>query len=167
MTQFIMLLMILVIMIIIMSLKIVPKNEVYIIERLGKYYDTWTSGVHLKFPFIDRVVKIMTTLNMILEIRCNDMETYEHKYVDFEVSALLKISDYHKYAYSQAQNQFENLIHDELSDIILKCPIDKIDENLEKIEYNLFKRVEASPVMKNIGLICPELSIRMIIKTNC
>lgn len=166
MAELIMIIMILVLIMMMTCVKIVSEDQVYIIERLGKYYDTWGTGVHFKMPFIDRVAKIMHTLNMIVEITCNEIETYEHRYIDLEVSALLKISDYRKYAYSQAQNQFENLIHDELSDIILKCPIDKIDENLKKIEYNLLKRVETSPVMKNIGLICPELSIRKSKKTN-
>lgn len=166
MTEFLIILMILVIMLMMTCVKIVSKNEVYIIERLGKYYATWRTGVHFKMPFIDRVTKRLTTSNVVKEISCANMETYDHEFINIEVSAFLKISDYHKYAYSQAENQFENLIHDELSDIILKCPVDKIGENFQKIEYNLFRRIEESPIMKNVGLTCQKLSIRKGKETN-
>lgn len=159
MTTFIMLLMMLVLIIMMTCVKIVSTDEVYIIERLGKYHATWGSGVHFKMPFIDRVAKRLVSSNIIIEMMCTDMETYDHTFINLRVSVVLKIFDYQKYAYSQAQNQFENLIHDELSAIILKCPAEKIEELLKKIEYKLSKRVEESSIMKNIGLNCLELSL--------
>lgn len=38
-------------------LSIVPQANAWVIERLGKYQTTWSAGLHLKFPFIDRIVK--------------------------------------------------------------------------------------------------------------
>lgn len=35
--------------------RIVPQNEAYIVERLGKYSGTLEAGIHLLIPFIDRV----------------------------------------------------------------------------------------------------------------
>ena len=36
-------------------IRIVPQNEAYIIERLGKYCGTLEAGIHLLIPFVDRV----------------------------------------------------------------------------------------------------------------
>ncbi|MDO4501083.1 MAG: SPFH domain-containing protein [Erysipelotrichaceae bacterium] len=38
-------------------LGIVPQANAWVIERLGKYQDTWHAGLHLKMPIIDKVVK--------------------------------------------------------------------------------------------------------------
>ena len=35
--------------------KIVPQASAYVVESLGKYKDTWATGLHFKVPFIERV----------------------------------------------------------------------------------------------------------------
>ena len=45
----------LILVIIISNIRIVPQTQAYIIERLGKYHATWGTGIHMLFPFIDRV----------------------------------------------------------------------------------------------------------------
>jgi regulator of protease activity HflC (stomatin/prohibitin superfamily) len=35
--------------------RIVPQNEAYIVERLGKYSSTLEAGFHILVPFLDRV----------------------------------------------------------------------------------------------------------------
>lgn len=35
--------------------RVVPQNQAYIVERLGKYSDTWEAGFHFLIPFIERV----------------------------------------------------------------------------------------------------------------
>ena len=44
-----------ILLIIIRGFKIVPQTQAFIIERLGKYYKTWGTGVHFLVPFIDRI----------------------------------------------------------------------------------------------------------------
>jgi regulator of protease activity HflC (stomatin/prohibitin superfamily) len=36
-------------------IRVVPQTQSYIIERLGKYYKTWGTGVHWLVPFIDHI----------------------------------------------------------------------------------------------------------------
>ena len=44
------------------TIRIVPQAEAYVIERLGAYNDTWTTGVHFVMPFIDRIANKVTLL---------------------------------------------------------------------------------------------------------
>ena len=37
------------------GIKIVPQTQAYVVERLGKYYKTWGTGIHFLVPFIDKV----------------------------------------------------------------------------------------------------------------
>ena len=47
---------ILVVAIILIScVKIVPQTKAYVIERLGKFYKVWGTGVHMLCPFVDRI----------------------------------------------------------------------------------------------------------------
>lgn len=43
------------ILLIIQGIKIVPQTQAYVVERLGKYYKTWGTGVHFLWPFIDKI----------------------------------------------------------------------------------------------------------------
>ena len=36
------------------NIKVVPQAHAFVIERLGAYHATWSTGLHLKIPFIDR-----------------------------------------------------------------------------------------------------------------
>ena len=41
-------------MIISSTVRIVPQAHAYVVERLGAYQGTWSVGLHVKVPFIDR-----------------------------------------------------------------------------------------------------------------
>ena len=38
-----------------MALKVVPQQEVYIVERFGKYHATFTAGLNFIIPVFDKV----------------------------------------------------------------------------------------------------------------
>ncbi|MCP4840239.1 MAG: paraslipin, partial [Halieaceae bacterium] len=46
-----------VVLIVILSkiVRIVPQNEAFVVERLGKYSATLEAGFHILIPFLDRV----------------------------------------------------------------------------------------------------------------
>ena len=43
--------------IVVTNIVIVPQSMVSVIERLGSYLPTWTAGLHVKIPFVERVAK--------------------------------------------------------------------------------------------------------------
>ena len=45
--------------VVISNIKIVPQAKSYVVERLGAYYTTWETGLHVKLPFLDRVAKVV------------------------------------------------------------------------------------------------------------
>lgn len=46
---------------------IVPQAYLYVIERLGKYYKTTDAGLHIKIPFIDRIINKVTSKEQVLD----------------------------------------------------------------------------------------------------
>ena len=161
MTTMLMFLFLIAVISIMACVKITSKNEVYIIERLGKYFCTWREGVHFKLPLVDRVAARYVDSALKLEMKPFDVKTSDEKVLTLKTTVILKVVDYYKYTYTQASQQFENLIHDELNYICKGYPSYKIEESLKEIEDKVFKITEGSPVMKNIGLNCLELSIKM------
>ena len=47
------------------SIRIVPQAKSYVIERLGAYHETWTTGVHFVIPFIDRIANKVTLKEVV------------------------------------------------------------------------------------------------------
>ncbi len=46
--------------VLIRNIRIVPQATDFIIERFGGYQATWTTGIHMKIPFVDRVAKVVS-----------------------------------------------------------------------------------------------------------
>ena len=54
-------------MILVSCIKIVPQATAMVVERLGGYKCTWSVGLHLKAPFIDRVAKRVVLKEQVVD----------------------------------------------------------------------------------------------------
>lgn len=57
----------LIILIVIVSKKVVPQAHAYVIERLGTYHVTWSTGLHVKIPFIDKISKKVSLKEQVID----------------------------------------------------------------------------------------------------
>ena len=53
--------------ILISNIKIVSQATAQVVERLGSYKSTWTTGLHFKIPFIETVVKKLTLMEQVAD----------------------------------------------------------------------------------------------------
>ena len=60
-------LIVLAIIIIIKNVRVVQQARAYVIERLGAYSTTWEVGLHVKIPFIERVAKIVSLKEQVVD----------------------------------------------------------------------------------------------------
>ena len=44
-----------ILLVVVTNIVIVPQSMVYVVERLGSYSETWSAGLHVKIPFLERV----------------------------------------------------------------------------------------------------------------
>lgn len=59
---------ILILLIVIVSnVKVVPQAHAYVIERLGTYHVTWSTGLHVKIPFIDKISKKVSLKEQVID----------------------------------------------------------------------------------------------------
>jgi regulator of protease activity HflC (stomatin/prohibitin superfamily) len=72
------------------SIRIVPTQSAYIVERLGKYKKTLRAGIHLLFPFLDRVADIQDLKEETIEVPPQMCFTKDN--VQIEVDGVIYIS---------------------------------------------------------------------------
>jgi regulator of protease activity HflC (stomatin/prohibitin superfamily) len=60
-------LLIIVIALVAANVRIVPQAQAYVVEYLGKYRATWVAGLHIKVPFVERVVKKVSLKEQVLD----------------------------------------------------------------------------------------------------
>ena len=64
---FFVLLVVLIAIVMFKAVKIVPESQVYIVEKLGKYYQSLSSGLNLINPFFDRVARIVSLKEQVVD----------------------------------------------------------------------------------------------------
>ena len=53
-------LIIVLLVIVVTNIRIVPQAHSAVVERLGAYNQTWSVGLHVKIPFVDRIAKTVS-----------------------------------------------------------------------------------------------------------
>ena len=60
-------LIVILVLFILVNVRVVPQANAFIIERLGRYTQTWSAGLHFKIPFIERVSKRVSLKEQVLD----------------------------------------------------------------------------------------------------
>ena len=59
---------IIILIILVANIKIVPQAYSYVVERLGAYSKgSWSVGLHFKVPFIERVAKVVSLKEQVVD----------------------------------------------------------------------------------------------------
>ena len=55
MPPIVIIILIIILILVILGIRVVPQASAFVIERAGKYHTTWSAGLHVMIPVIDRV----------------------------------------------------------------------------------------------------------------
>ena len=117
---------IILIIIIIKNFQIVPQSHAYVIERLGAYKTTWSTGLHLKIPFIERVAKRVSLKEQVVDFPPQPVITRDNVTMQIDTDVYFYITDPKLYAYG-VENPIaaiENLTATTLRNIIGDLELD-------------------------------------------
>ena len=117
---------IILIIIIIKNFQIVPQSHAYVIERLGAYKTTWSTGLHLKIPFIERVAKRVSLKEQVVDFPPQPVITRDNVTMQIDTVVYFYITDPKLYAYG-VENPIaaiENLTATTLRNIIGDLELD-------------------------------------------
>ena len=117
---------ILVLVIIILNIKIVPQAHEYVVELLGKYRTTWSAGIHIKIPFIERIAQKITLKEQVLDSPPQPVITKDNVTMQIDTVIYYAIYDAKLYAYGAVNpiSALSNLAATTLRNIVGELELD-------------------------------------------
>ncbi len=130
---------ILVVMILFSCIKIVPQAYAFVVERLGAYQQTWSVGLHLKVPFIDKVAKKVILKEQVVDFAPQPVITKDNVTMRIDTVVFFQITDPKLFAYG-VENPImaiENLTATTLRNIIGEMELDQTLTSREVINTKM------------------------------
>ena len=126
-TYFLIALLVILIVILVRNIRIVQQAKAFVIERLGAYKTTWHTGFHIKFPFIERVAKIVTLKEQVADFPPQPVITKDNVTMQIDTVVYFQITDPKLYTYGieQPMVAIENLAATTLRNIIGDLELDQ------------------------------------------
>ncbi|MBR5218416.1 MAG: SPFH/Band 7/PHB domain protein [Clostridia bacterium] len=118
---------VLALIVLIANTKIVPQAYAYIIERLGAYNGTWSVGIHIKIPFIDKVAKKVNLKEQVVDFEPQAVITKDNVTMNIDTVVYFQITDPKLYTYGveRPMMAIENLTATTLRNIIGDLELDE------------------------------------------
>ena len=82
-----------------LSLKIVPQAQAYVVERLGSYHKTLTSGVHWVWPIFYRVAQKISLKEQVIDFEPQAVITMDNVTMQIDTVVFFEITDPKLYTY--------------------------------------------------------------------
>ena len=81
------------------NIRVVPQTNEYVLEYLGKYRTTWKAGLHVKTPFLEKIVKKVTVKEQVLDYPPQPVITKDNVTMQIDTVVYFQITDPKLYAY--------------------------------------------------------------------
>jgi regulator of protease activity HflC (stomatin/prohibitin superfamily) len=128
-----------VIIIILSTIKIVPQAHAYVIERLGTYNGTWSVGLHMKAPIIDKIARRVTLKEQVVDFAPQPVITKDNVTMRIDSVVFFQITDPKLFCYG-IENPImaiENLTATTLRNIIGDLELDQTLTSRETINTQM------------------------------
>ena len=112
---------------IIPNIKIVPQARAYVVERVGSYLETWSNGLHIKIPFIDRISNQVSLKEIVKDFAPQPVITKDNVTMQIDTIVYFQITDPKLYTYGVENpiSAVENLTATTLRNIIGELELDQ------------------------------------------
>ncbi len=124
---FVIALLLILLILIIANIKIVPQAHAYIVERLGAYNATWSVGLHVKIPFIDRIASRVNLKEHVVDFPPQPVITKDNVTMQIDTIVYYQITDPKLFTYGveRPMMAIENLTATTLRNIIGDMELDE------------------------------------------
>lgn len=114
------------VIIVALNIKIVPQSKAYVIERLGAFQSTWQTGLHVKIPIFERVAKIVSLKEQVVDFKPQPVITKDNVTMQIDTVVFFQITDPKLYTYGVEHplSAIENLTATTLRNIIGELELD-------------------------------------------
>ena len=120
-------LVVLILILIVSNIQIVQQSKAYVVERLGAFHAVWGVGLHLKVPFIERVVKKVSLKEQVADFDPQPVITKDNVTMQIDTVIYFQLTDPKLYTYGveYPMSAIENLTATTLRNIIGELELDQ------------------------------------------
>ena len=115
-----------ILLVVVTNIVIVPQSMVYVVERLGSYSETWSAGLHVKIPFLERVAKKVSLKEQVADFPPQPVITRDNVTMQIDTVVFFQVMDAKLYTYgvNQPIAAIESLSATTLRNIIGEMELD-------------------------------------------
>ena len=113
--------------ILIANIKIVSQAKAMVVERLGSYKTTWSTGLHMKVPFIESIAKEINLMEQVSDFPPQPVITKDNVRMQIDTVVFYQITDCKLYTYGVTNPllAIESLTSTTLRNIIGELDLDQ------------------------------------------
>ena len=144
-------------------IRIVPQAYAVVLERLGAYKATWSTGIHFKVPFIERVARRVNLKEQVVDFPPQPVITKDNVTMQIDTVVFFQITDPKLYAYG-VENPImaiENLSATTLRNIIGDMELDETLTSREVINTRM--RASLDEATDPLGIKVNRVELKNII----
>ena len=115
-----------ILLVVVTNIVIVPPPTVYVVERMCSSSDTWSAGLHVKIPFIERIAKKVSLKEQVADFPPQPVITRDNVTMQIDTVVFFQVMDAKLYTYgvNQPIAAIESLSATTLRNIIGEMELD-------------------------------------------
>ena len=155
---------ILVLILIFTNIRIVPQTTEFVVERLGKYRATWSAGLHVKLPIVDKIMKQVTVKEQVLDTPPQPVITKDNVTMQIDSIVYFHIFDAKLFAYGAVDPVFAlgNLSATSLRNIVGELTLDETLTSRDTINGKMHQRTIAHVTLTGYARLCFKFHIGFV-----
>ncbi|MCD8254749.1 MAG: SPFH/Band 7/PHB domain protein [Oscillospiraceae bacterium] len=148
-----------VIVLLVLSIRIVPQANTYVVERLGRYHTTLQAGFHVIIPLVDRIAKKISMMEQVVDFAPQPVITKDNVTMRIDTVLYYRVTDPKLYAYgvNNPLIALENLTSTTLRNVIGEMELDETLTSRETINTNIRSAMEKATETWGIEITRVEL----------
>ena len=130
-----------ILLVIITNIKVVPQAYVYVVERFGAFHAAWTTGLHVKVPFIDKIAKKVSIKEQVVDFKPQSVITKDNVTMQIDTVVFFQITNAMQFTYGVERpiSAIENLTATTLRNIVGDMDLEATLTSRDFINTNITK----------------------------
>jgi regulator of protease activity HflC (stomatin/prohibitin superfamily) len=159
MTTFALILLVIAAIFIVQSIKVVPQQHAWVVERLGKYNGTLTPGLSFLMPFIDRVAYKHLLKEVPLDIASQVCITRDNTQLQVDGILYFQVTDAMRASYGSSNYivAISQLAQTSLRSVIGKLELDKTFEERDIINAQVVQAIDEAALNWGVKVLRYEI----------
>ncbi len=157
--EFALILLVVAVIFIVRSLKVVPQQNAWVVERLGKYHSTLTPGLNLLVPFVDNVAYKHSLKEIALDVPSQVCITRDNTQLQVDGILYFQVTDPMRASYGSSNYimAITQLAQTTLRSVIGKLELDKTFEERATINHSVVTAIDEAALNWGVKVLRYEI----------